>query len=105
MSAAVAANATKKGFARKMVDGKMVLRDRTKAALWGAGALAVVTPLGGSLISGMAGQAAKNTSMTAGAIGQGAFDGMFEQAPVSILSCFCSSSSIIIVAILLMMLR
>ena len=89
MSAAVVNNAAKKGFFRKMgTDGKMVMRDRTKGALWGAGALAVATPLGGSLISGLAGQAAKNTTMTAGAIGKGAFDGMFEQAPVSLSSCF-----------------
>jgi hypothetical protein len=87
----------KKGFFRKTNSaGQKVMRDRTKAGLWGLGGLALFTPFGGNLISGLTGQAAENTSKTIGSIGDGAAMGM-TQAPISALCCSCSSCIVLIV--------
>ena len=87
----------KKGLLRKTNSaGGKVMRDRTKAGLWGLGGLALFTPFGGNLISGLTGQAAENTSKTIGSIGDGAIMGM-TQAPISMMCCSCSSCIALIV--------
>ena len=84
----------KKGLLRKTNSaGKKVMRDRTKAGLWGLGGLALFTPFGGNLISGLTGQAAENTSKTIGSIGDGAMLGM-TQAPISMISPLTSATDL-----------
>lgn len=91
----------KKGiFRKKNAAGNMAMRDRTKAGLWGLGGLALFTPLGGDLISGLTGQAAENTSKTIGSIGEGTAFGL-AQAPISALCCSCCSIMSVIVALIM----
>lgn len=85
----------KKGFFKKTnPDGKKVLRDRTKAGLWGLGGLALFTPIGGTLISSAAGNVAAGVTKTTDGIVRGVADNTSSQLS-------SSSSSLLVVLLLL----
>lgn len=61
-----------KGTFKKKVNGKSVMRDRTKAGLVGAGGALLFTPLGGELVGGAANNASANAGQAFTAVTQGA---------------------------------
>jgi hypothetical protein len=81
-------------FRKKNAAGGNVLRDRTKAGLWGLGGVALFTPIGGSLISSAAGNAATNVTKTTDGIVRGVADNTSSQLS-------SSSSSLLMVLLLL----
>jgi len=81
-------------FRKKNAAGKNVLRDRTKAGLWGLGGLALFTPLGGNIIGGAAGNAAANVTKTT--------DGIVRGVTGNTSSQLSSSSSSLLVVLLLL---
>ena len=85
-----------KNIFRKTVDGKKVLRDRTKAGLAVAGGTLLFTPLGGNILSSAAGNAAGNTTKIAGALHEGVTGNMSSQ-----LSSSSSSLLLVMLGILL----
>ena len=81
-------------FRKKNAAGENVLRDRTKAGLWGLGGVALFTPIGGSLISSAAGNAASNVTKTTDGIVRGVADNTSSQ-----LSSSSSSFLVVILAL------
>jgi len=76
-----------KGWFRKKNDaGKNVMRDRTKAGLWGLGGVGLLTPVGGAVVSSAAGNAAANVTKTTDGIVRGVADNTSSQLSSSFSS-------------------